>query len=104
MITCVHHGVTNKLPLLLRLLKLDQSNDRFNMPIPPNPEPMKFAVAFLGATQHKNAREPSIGKINSGRNCHVVINASEKKNTFICFLETRVGFAFCFFCVSKRAV
>lgn len=104
MITCVHHGVTNKLPLLLRLLKLDQSNDRFNRPIPPNPEPRKFAVAFLGATQHRNAMEPSIGKINSGRNCHVVTNASAEKNTFICFLETRVGCAFCFFCVSKRAV
>lgn len=91
MITCVHHGVTNKLLLLLRLLILDQSKVKFNRPIPPKPDPMKFAVALFGATQHRNAMEPSIGNAYSGRNCHKVMNSNTEKNTFICFLETRDG-------------
>ena len=104
MMTWVHHGVTNKLLELLKLAILDQSSVRFKKPIPPKPEPMKFATLFFGATQQRNAKEPSIGNTNSGRNCHKVIPARTPKNTLICFFETRDGCCLCFFWVSNRAV
>jgi len=49
--TWVQNGVKKRLPALLRLLILDQSRLRFINPMPPKPDPMKFAVAFLGATK-----------------------------------------------------
>ena len=102
--TCVQNGVRKRLPALLRLPILDQSKLRFKNPIPPNPEPMKLATAFSGATQQRNAKEPNIGKTYSGRNCQSVTAARTEKKTIICFLDVLVGCSLCFFCVSKRAV
>ena len=95
--TWVQYGVKNKLPALLRLLILDQSRLRFKNPIPPKPAPMKFAVAFLGATQHNKAKDPNIGKTYSGRNCQSVTVASTEKKTTICFLDAADGCSLCFF-------
>jgi hypothetical protein len=104
MMTCVHHGVINRLLLLLKLLRLDQSRDKLRTLMPPNPAPTKFATGLRGATQQRKANDPSIGKMYSWRNCQRVIPSRTLKNTFICFLETRVGFSLCFFCVSNSAV
>lgn len=100
MITCVHHGVRNRL-VLTEIL--DQSSDKFRNPMPPKPPPMKLATLLRGATQQRNASEPSMGKTNSGRNCHRMTAVRTAKKILICLRERRVGFWRCFFCVSKRA-
>jgi hypothetical protein len=104
MMTWVHHGVTNRLLLSLKLLRLDQSSDRFKTLVPPKPEPRKVATELWGATQHRKAKEPSIGKTFSGRNCQGVMPSRTPKKTFIFSRETREGVSLCFFCVSNRAV
>jgi hypothetical protein len=65
-------------------LMLDQSREKFRKPIPPKPEPMKFATGFLGATQHKNASEEVMGKTYSGKNCQRVIPPKHEKKMIIC--------------------
>lgn len=99
-ITCVQNGVKKRLP---PEEILDQSRERFRNPIPPKPLPMKFAVALCGATQQRKARDPSMGKTNSGRNCHTMTPPRTAKKIFICFLERRVGCSLCFFWVSNSA-
>ncbi len=103
-ISCVQKGVKNMLPLLLRLDTLDQSSDRFKNPIPPKPEPMKFAVRLCGATQHKNASDPTNGKTYSGRNCHRATPKKAPQKTIIWRLDNGEGYSLCFFCVSNSAV
>lgn len=99
--TCVQYSVRNK--FVLALIS-DQSRDRFKNPMPPKPEPRKLAVAFSGATQHKKARDPSIGKTYSGRNCQRITPTRTEKKTFICLLDLAEGCVRSFFCVSKSAV
>lgn len=99
--TCVHHGVRNR---LAPEAMLDQSSDRLRKPMPPKPAPIKLATGLRGATQHRNASDPSMGKTNSGRNCHRMTATSTPKKTRICLLERGDGFSRCFFCVSKSAV
>jgi hypothetical protein len=72
--------------------------------MPPNPAPMKLALGFRGATQQRNARDLSIGKAYSGRNCQKITAVSTAKKTYICFLDVDDGCSLWFFCVSKRAV
>ena len=102
--TCVYHGVKNRLPIALRFPTFAQLRDKFRNPIPPSPPPTKFAAALFGATQQMNAREDSIGKTYSGKNCQVATASSEKKKTFICRRETGDGNSRCRVCVSNRAV
>jgi len=102
--TCVQYGVRKRLPLLPRLETFAQSRLKFKNPMPPNPAPMKLALGFRGATQQRKARDPSIGKAYSGRNCQRVTAVSTAKKTYICFLEVDDGCSLWFFCVSKRAV
>ena len=104
MITWVQNGVKKRLPLFPKLDTLDQSRLRFKNPIPPKPAPMKFAVAFLGATQQRKAKDPSMGKANSGRNCQNVTAPRTAQKVCICFLEVVDGKSLCFFCVSNNAV
>lgn len=92
--TWVHQGVRNK---FVMAETDDQSSDKFSMPIPPNPAPTKFAVGLRGATQQRNASDPSIGQTYSGRNCHSVTPSSTRKKTFSCLCESLVGFSRCFF-------
>ena len=89
--TCVYQGVKNKLPIALRLPTQDQLSDRFKNPMPPNPPPTKFAAGLFGATQHRKARDESIGKTYSGRNCQMATARRVKKNTFICRRDTGEG-------------
>ena len=49
---CVQNGISMICDVIF-----DQSRERFRKPIPPRPAPMKFAVAFRGATQHRNESE-----------------------------------------------
>lgn len=72
--------------------------------MPPKPAPTKLATALFGATQHRKAREPSMGNTNSGRNCQRMTASSTRKKTFDCLRDSAVGFSRCCFCVSKRAV
>lgn len=101
MTTCVHQGFRKRLPLEDML---DQSRLRFKKPIPPNPAPIKFATWLRGATQHKKARDPSMGKTNSGRNCQRMMPSRAIQKTLVCLRDSCVGFCLCFFCVSNRAV
>lgn len=101
MMTWVHHGVKKR---LVTWEIDDQSKERFRNPMPPNPAPMKFAVGLLGATQHKKAMDPSMGKAYSGRNCHRITPSRTRKKTLICFRDSLVGFSRSFFWVSKSAV
>lgn len=89
-ITCVQNG-DKKNPPTFPFEMLDQSRLKFMKPMPPKPAPMKLATAFSGATQHRNAKDPNIGKTNSGRNCHNVIPPRTEKKTIICFREAVDG-------------
>lgn len=52
---------------------LDQLSVIFNKPMPPLPDPRKLILWLVGANQQSGARAATIGKANSGRNCHMKV-------------------------------
>lgn len=52
---------------------LDQLSVIFSKPTPPLPDPRKLILWLLGANQQSGARAATMGKANSGRNCHAKV-------------------------------
>jgi hypothetical protein len=71
------------------LLMFAQSNVRLRKPMPPIPEPIKFATGFRGATQQRKDSDESIGKTYSGRNCHTIMKMNAPKKMYFCFCATQ---------------